>query len=59
MAQLVGTLLGVAVAVAGGVVVYGLLKKSVGIRLDPEDEFSGADLAIHKISATPERETNW
>jgi len=59
MAQLVGTLLGVAVAVAGSVVVYGLLKKSVGIRLDPEDEFSGADLAIHKISATPERETNW
>jgi Amt family ammonium transporter len=59
MTQLVGTLLGIAVAVAGGFLVYGLLKKTVGIRLDAEDEFNGADLAIHKISATPERETNW
>jgi ammonium transporter, Amt family len=59
MAQLVGTLLGLALALVGGVLVYGLLKKTVGIRLDAEDEFNGADLAIHKISATPERETNW
>jgi Amt family ammonium transporter len=28
----------------------------VGIRLEPEDEFNGADLSIHKISATPEGE---
>jgi ammonium transporter, Amt family len=28
----------------------------VGIRLDPEDEFNGADIAVHRISATPERE---
>jgi ammonium transporter, Amt family len=32
------------------------LKATVGIRLDPEQEFDGADLAIHHISATPERE---
>jgi Amt family ammonium transporter len=39
--------------------VYGGLKLAVGIRMDAEDEFNGADLAIHKISSTPERETNW
>jgi Amt family ammonium transporter len=39
--------------------VYGVIKKAVGIRLDPEDEFIGADLSIHKISATPERESGW
>jgi Amt family ammonium transporter len=58
-AQLVGTLLGVAIALAGGFVVYWALKQSLGIRLEAEEEFNGADLAIHKISATPERETNW
>ena len=45
-----------AIALAGGFVIYGLLKALVGIRLDPEDEFNGADIAIHRISATPERE---
>lgn len=59
MAQLIGTLAGVVIALAGGFLVYGVLKASVGIRLDQEDEFQGADLSIHKISATPERETNW
>lgn len=52
VAQLVGTLLGVLIAVTGGLIVYGLLKKTVGIRLDPEEEFRGADLSIHKIGAT-------
>jgi len=27
--------------------------------LDPEEEFNGADLTLHRISATAERETNW
>ena len=58
-AQLLGTLGGIAVAVVGGFVVYGLLKQTVGLRLDPEAEFTGADLSIHKVSATAERETNW
>ena len=56
-AQLVGTLLGIGIALIGGFVIYGLLKMIVGIRLDQEAEFSGADLSIHKISATPERES--
>ncbi|MBU1237012.1 MAG: ammonium transporter [Gammaproteobacteria bacterium] len=59
MSQLIGTLMGVGVALAGGFVVYGLLKMTVGIRLDAEEEFNGADLSIHKISASSERETLW
>jgi Amt family ammonium transporter len=59
MAQLIGTALGVTIALAGGFLVYGALKKAVGIRLDAEEEFNGADLSIHKISATPEREAGW
>ena len=51
--------MGIAIAAAGGWIVYGVLKKAVGIRLDPEQEFEGADLAIHKISSTAERETSW
>ncbi|MDQ1924319.1 ammonium transporter [Massilia pseudoviolaceinigra] len=57
--QLVGTVLGVAIAVAGGYLVYGVLKKAMGLRLDPEQEFQGADLSIHHISSTPERESSW
>ncbi|MEO6145566.1 MAG: ammonium transporter, partial [Sulfuriferula sp.] len=59
MSQLLGTLLGIVVALVGSLIVYGLLKMFVGIRLSQEDEFNGADLAIHKISATAERETSW
>lgn len=53
-AQAAGTLLGVLIALAAGFAVYGILKLVFGIRLDPEEEFDGADLSIHKISATPE-----
>ncbi len=59
VAQVVGTLGGIAVALIGSFVVYGVLKRTVGLRLDPEAEFNGADLSIHKVSATAERETNW
>jgi Amt family ammonium transporter len=59
VAQLIGTALGIVIALVGGTVVYGALKKFVGIRLDAEAEFNGADLTLHRISATPERETNW
>jgi len=54
MAQLVGTLTGVAIAIAGGFIVYGIVKFTMGIRLSEEDEFRGADLSIHHISANPE-----
>lgn len=57
VAQVIGTLAAIVVATAGGALVYGILRATVGIRLDDENEFDGADLSIHKISATPERET--
>lgn len=49
ISQLLGTLAGVGIALIGGAIVYGVLKKMVGIRLDKESEFDGADLSIHKI----------
>jgi Amt family ammonium transporter len=58
-AQTLGTLMGVVWAVVGGLVVYGALKITLGLRLSQEEEFDGADLSIHKISASPERESNW
>jgi Amt family ammonium transporter len=57
--QLLGTALGIVVAVIGGGVVYAVLKKTIGIRLEHEEEFNGADLSIHKISATAESDTHW
>lgn len=50
--QLVGSLTGVVFATTGGFVVYGLVKSLIGIRLGEEEEFNGADLSIHKVSAT-------
>jgi len=58
-AQVAGTGLGILIAVTGSAIIYGGLKAIVGLRLDPEQEFNGADLTIHKIGATAERETAW
>jgi Amt family ammonium transporter len=58
-AQLAGTVIGVCWALIGGFVVYGILKIAIGLRLSQEEEFEGADLTIHKISGTPEREASW
>ncbi len=59
MSQLIGTVLGIVVAVCGSFIVYGTLKKVLGLRLDAEEEYNGADLSVHKITATAERETLW
>jgi ammonium transporter, Amt family len=58
-AQVIGTLAGVAWALAGGFAVYGVLRVVMGLRLSAEEEHEGADLSIHKIGATPEREVSW
>jgi Amt family ammonium transporter len=58
-AQLIGTLMGLLWALLGGLVVYGVLKLTMGLRMSQEEEYDGADLSIHKISATPDREANW
>ena len=59
MPQLIMTALAIVVAVIGSLLVYGSLKAALGLRLDQEEEYQGADLSIHKITATPEREPNW
>ncbi|MCW8827939.1 MAG: ammonium transporter [Gammaproteobacteria bacterium] len=53
LSQLSGTVLGLIIASVGGFIVYGTLKAVMGLRLSEEDEFQGADLAIHKIAAEP------
>jgi Amt family ammonium transporter len=58
-AQLIGTLMGVSWALAGGLLVYGSIKAFTGLRLSQEEEYEGADLSIHKIGATPDREVSW
>ena len=58
-AQTIGSLLGVVIALVGGFVVYGILKMTLGIRMSQEDEYEGADLSLHKISATPDRDSSW
>ena len=58
-AQAIGTGMGVAWALIGGFVVYGLIKSVTALRLSPEEEYDGADLSVHKIGATPDREVNW
>ena len=58
-AQAIGTVMGVGWALLGGFAVYGLIRSVTGLRLSAEEEFDGADLSIHRIGATPEREVNW
>ncbi|WP_336165585.1 ammonium transporter [Acinetobacter ursingii] len=54
ISQLIGSALAVSIALLGGFIVYGVLKMTMGIRLSQEEEFQGADLSIHKISANSE-----
>ena len=58
-AQLIGSAMGVIWALLAGFALYGLLKATMGLRLSQEEEYEGADLSIHRIGATPEREVNW
>ncbi len=53
MAQLVGSLVGIAIAFVGAFIIYGLLKKTVGITLSEEEQFEGADITLHHIRANP------
>jgi ammonium transporter, Amt family len=50
-AQLAGTVMGVSIALGGGFLIYGLVKKTAGIRLSQEEEYAGADLSIHRIAS--------
>ncbi|MSO98608.1 MAG: ammonium transporter [Rhodospirillaceae bacterium] len=56
MAQLAGTVIGVVIAASSGLILYGVLNSSIGIRLSEEEEFDGADLSIHKIGSAPDED---
>lgn len=58
-AQVIGSLLGAAWALAAGFVLYGVLRKLIGLRLTQEQEYEGTDLALHRIGSTPDRDVNW
>ncbi|MBJ7538056.1 ammonium transporter [Marinomonas transparens] len=49
--QLIGSFVGIVIALGSGFIVYGAVKTMSGIRLSQEEEFNGADLSIHKIGA--------
>ena len=51
MSQLVGTITGVFIALAGGYIVYTVIHKIFNFRLTEEEEFNGADISIHKINS--------
>jgi Amt family ammonium transporter len=51
MSQLVGTIAGVFIALAGGYIVYTVIHKMFNFRLTEEEEFNGADISIHKINS--------
>lgn len=54
VSQLLGSASAVVFAVVNSYIVYSLISKTIGFRMSDEDEFKGADLAIHKIGAYPE-----
>jgi Amt family ammonium transporter len=54
VSQLMGSISAIIFALASGFIVYGILSKTVGIRLSEEAEYAGADVSIHNIGAYPE-----
>jgi len=54
LSQLIPTIAIVTFALISSTVVYGILKLTVGIRLDSHEELMGADLSVHKIASCPE-----
>jgi len=54
LSQILGSVAAIVFALVNGFLVYGILSKTVGIRLNQEQEFAGADLSIHHIGAYPE-----
>jgi Amt family ammonium transporter len=59
VAQLLGTLFGVLWALLTSILLYGLIKHFFGLRLSQEQEYEGADMSIHSVSSTPDRESSW
>jgi Amt family ammonium transporter len=54
VSQLIGTVVCIAIALAGSTIVYGIIHRCVGIRLTPMQEVLGSDLVVHSSKAYPE-----
>lgn len=54
MTQLVMTVAVAVLCLVVSALVYGILKATVGIRLDAHEELVGADLSVHSIQSNPE-----
>lgn len=59
LAQFFGTVAGIFWALITSSLLYFLIKYCFGLRLSHEEEFDGADMSIHRVSSTPDRESSW
>ena len=57
--QILGTVIVILISVIGALIVYGSVKFTIGFRLDDEEEHLGGDIAIHRVSASPDKSTDW
>jgi Amt family ammonium transporter len=57
--QLLGTSLAIFWALLSSTLLYFLINYFFGLRLSFEEEFEGADMSIHSVSSTPDRESSW
>jgi len=58
VAQSIGSLIGIIVALLFGFTVYKILDVTFGIRLTKEEEQKGSDLTLHKIESYPEEKSS-
>ncbi|MBS0241294.1 MAG: ammonium transporter [Proteobacteria bacterium] len=54
--QIFGSVFGAVAGLFSGFVAYSVVDFMIGLRLTPDEERMGADLAIHKVGANPEDE---
>ncbi|PIR00977.1 MAG: ammonium transporter [Nitrospinae bacterium CG11_big_fil_rev_8_21_14_0_20_45_15] len=54
VAQFIGSMMAVIIAVGFGFAVYKILDLMFGLRLSVEEEMAGSDLSVHKLQSTPE-----
>ena len=58
VAQLIGSVAAVGVALVAGFAVYKTMDLLFGIRLDKNDELQGSDITVHKVESNPEDVTS-
>lgn len=56
MSQIVGSIIGLTIALVGGYIVYLIVNKIASLRMDDEEQYQGADIVYHKTHANPPRE---